>query len=161
MTTIARKSIQSATAVLTSAALTMIIVSGTFAGASAGEAEAKTILKAMSDYLAAQTAISFAYDTNFEIVTKDHQKLLLASSGKVDLGRPDKFRATRSGGFANVETIFDGKTLTLLGKDANLYTQADIPGTVDHLVDELRDKYQRPVPGADLLLVECLRRTDA
>ena len=30
--------------------------------------------------------------------------------------------------------------------------QVDIPGTLDHLVDELRDKYQRPVPGADLLL---------
>src|SRR4051812_24457263 len=28
----------------------------------------------------------------------------------------------------------------------------DIPGTLDHLVDELRDKYQRPVPGADLLM---------
>ena len=48
--------------------------------------------------------------------------------------------------------VFDGKTLTLLGKDANLYTQVEIPGTLDHLVDELRDKYQRPVPGADLLL---------
>ena len=48
--------------------------------------------------------------------------------------------------------VFDGKTLTLLGKDANLYTQVEIPGTLDHLVDELRDKYHRPVPGADLLL---------
>jgi hypothetical protein len=48
--------------------------------------------------------------------------------------------------------VFDGKTLTLLRKDTNVYTQVDIPGTLDHLVDELRDKYQRPVPGADLLL---------
>ncbi|MCV3244083.1 DUF2092 domain-containing protein [Mesorhizobium sp. ZC-5] len=118
----------------------------------ADEAEAKTLLKTMSDYLAAQKSISFAYDTNLEIVTKDHQKLLLASSGAVDLSRPDRFRATRHGGFANVEMVFDGKTLTLLGKDANLYGQVDIRGTLDHLVDELRDKYQRPVPGADLLL---------
>ena len=48
--------------------------------------------------------------------------------------------------------IFDGKTLTVVGKDANLYTQVEAPGTLDHLVDELRDKYQKPVPGADLLL---------
>jgi hypothetical protein len=48
--------------------------------------------------------------------------------------------------------IFNGKTLTVLGKDANVYTQVDAPGTLDHLVDELRDKYQKPVPGADLLL---------
>ncbi|WP_419695544.1 DUF2092 domain-containing protein [Mesorhizobium muleiense] len=120
--------------------------------ARADEAEAKTMLKAMSDYLAAQTAIQFGYDTNLEIVTDDHQKFLLASSGTIDLSRPDKVRATRHGGFANVEMVFDGKTLTLLGKDANLYTQVDIPGTLDHLVDELRDTYNRPVPGADLLL---------
>ncbi|PAQ06553.1 DUF2092 domain-containing protein [Mesorhizobium temperatum] len=118
----------------------------------ADEAEAKTLLKAMSDYLAAQKTISFGYDTNLEIVTKDHQKLLLASSGAVDLSRPDKFRATRSGGFAEVEMVFDGKTVTLVRKDANLYGQVDIPGNVDNLVDELRNKYQRPVPGADLLL---------
>ncbi|MBB3149649.1 hypothetical protein FHS21_006103 [Phyllobacterium trifolii] len=152
MTTKAWRSMQSTVTVLASAALTMILAAGTFPGASAGEAEAKTILKSMSDYMAGQKAISFAYDTNFEVVTKDHQKLLLASSGKVEIGRPDKFRATRSGGFANVETTFDGKTLTLLAKEDNMYAQAEVPGTVDHLIDELRNKYQRPVPGADLLL---------
>ncbi|WP_246755335.1 DUF2092 domain-containing protein [Rhizobium lusitanum] len=118
----------------------------------AGEKEAKDLLKAMSDYLAAQKAMSFSYDTNLEVVTKDHQKLLLASSGKIDVGRPDKIRASRSGGFANVELTFDGKTVTLLGKDANLYTQVEIPGTLEHLIDELRDRFNRPVPGADLLL---------
>ena len=35
----------------------------------------------MSDYLAAQSTVSFGYDTNLEVVTKDQQKLLLASSG--------------------------------------------------------------------------------
>jgi hypothetical protein len=119
---------------------------------SADEADAKSLLKAMSDYLASQKAMSFTYDTNLEVVTKDHQKLLLASSGKVEVGRPDKIRVTRAGGFANVELLFDGKTMTLLGKDANLYTQVAVAGTIDDLVDELRDKLHRPLPGADLLL---------
>jgi len=132
--------------------LVLAIALGASPAVRADEAAAKSMVKAMSDYLAAQTAISFGYDTNLEVVTKEKQKLLLASSGTMELSRPDKFRATRTGGFANVEMVFDGKTLTLLGKDANLYTQVDIPGTLDHLVDELRDKYQRPVPGADLLL---------
>jgi hypothetical protein len=121
-------------------------------GANAGEEEAKGLLKAMSDYLAAQKSISFGYDTNFEAVTRDHQKLLFASSGTLELARPDKIRATRDGGFASVEMIFDGKTLTLLGKDVNLYTQAEVPGSLDHLFDELRDKFHRPLPGADLLM---------
>ena len=133
-------------------AAALILAIGFGAPARASDVDAKSMLKAMSDYLAAQNSISFGYDTNFEVVTKDHQKLLFASSGAVDLSRPDKIRASRSGGFANVEMIFDGKTLTLLGKDANLYTQAEVPGTLDHLVDELRDKLHRPVPGADLLM---------
>lgn len=121
-------------------------------GAQAGETEAKALLKAMSDYLAAQTAISFAFDTNFELVTKDHQKILLASSGKVDLNRPDKIQVERTGGFADVLLNSDGKTLTILGKDANLYAQTEAPGTIVQLIDDLRDKLQRPLPAADLLL---------
>ena len=73
----------------------------------------RSLFKAMSDYLAAQKAISFRYDTILEVVTNDKQKLALASSGTVTLNRPDKIRATRTGGFADVELLFDGKTLTL------------------------------------------------
>jgi hypothetical protein len=118
----------------------------------ADEAEAKRLLKAMTDYVGAQKSISFEYDANLEVVTKDQQKLALAASGTVLLLRPDKLRATRSGGFADLETLFDGKTLTLLGRNKNVYTQVDTPGSIDHLVDELRRKYDRPLPAADLLL---------
>ena len=137
---------------LCAAALALLVGVGTPSGARADEADAKTLLKAMSDYLAAQKVISFGFDTNFEIVTKEQQKLAFASSGTITLNRPDKFRATRSGGFADVEMIFDGKTLTLLGKNANVYAQVEAPGTLDHLIDELRDKHDKPLPGADLLL---------
>ena len=52
--------------------------------------EAKKLLKAMSDYVGAQTAISFGYDANLQVVTNASQKLGLASSGTVALSRPDK-----------------------------------------------------------------------
>lgn len=120
--------------------------------AQADENDAKSLLKAMSDYLAAQKSLSFDYDTSLEVVTKEGQRLALASSGAVEVNRPDKIRATRTGGFADVEMVFDGKTLTLLGKNLNLYAQTEIPGTIDHLVDELRDKFHRPLPAADLLM---------
>ena len=119
--------------------------------ARADESAAKALVKAMSDYMAAQTAISFSFDTDLEIITKDKQKLALASSGTVILNRPDKLHVTRHGGFADAEAIFDGKTLSLIGRNANVYGQVDVPGSIDHLIDELRDKYHRPVPGADML----------
>ena len=43
-------------------------------------------------------------------------------------------------------TVFDGKTLTLLGKNANKYTQLESPGTVDDLITTLRDKYDGHSP---------------
>jgi len=106
----------------------------------------------MSVYLASQKAVSFDFNTIIEVTTKDDQKLALASSGTVTLKRPDKIRATRSGGHANIEMLFDGKTLTLLGKNANVYTQIDVPGAVDNLVNVLRKKYKRPLPAADLIM---------
>ena len=133
-------------------AVALTIVLATPSGARADEADAKRLLKAMSDYLAAQKAISFEYDATLEVVTKDEQKLALASSGTMTLNRPNKLRATRSAGFADVEISFDKETLTLFGKTANRYTQIEVPGTIDHLVDELRDKYNRPLPAADLLM---------
>jgi hypothetical protein len=140
--------------VATTAALLLGLVVGTAmsSGARADEADAKRLLQAMFAYVGSQKSISFQYDANLEVVTKDKQRLSLASSGAVSLGRPDKIRATRSGGFVDVETVFDGKTLTVLGKGKNIYVQVDIPGTVDHLIDELKDKYHRPLPAADLLL---------
>ena len=126
--------------------------------AQSNEPSAKTLLKHMSDYMSAQKAISFNFDSNLEFVTKQNQKLGLASSGTVTLNRPDKLHATRRGGFANVELVFDGQTLTLLGKNANSYAEVETPGTIDHLIDELRTKIGRPVPAADLLMSDVYKQ---
>jgi hypothetical protein len=133
-------------------ALALIGLLGSSGAVQADEADAKRILKSMSEYVGAQTALSFEYDAILEVTTVDDQVLALASSGSVTLNRPDKIRSTRAGGFVDVESLFDGKTLTLWGKNLNIYTQIEVPGTIDHLIDELKNTYNRPLPAADLLL---------
>jgi hypothetical protein len=120
--------------------------------AQAQQDDALKILKSMSDYVAAQKSISLTYDTDIEVITPEIQKIQFASSGQVQLSRPDKLRATRTGGYANVEIVFDGKTASVLGKNINAFTQFDAPGTVDQLVDTLRKKYSVALPGADLFM---------
>jgi hypothetical protein len=120
--------------------------------AQAQQDDALKILKAMSDYVAAQKSISLTYDTDIEVITPEIQKIQFASSGQVQLSRPDKLRATRTGGYADVEIVFDGKTASVLGKNINAFTQFDAPGTVDQLVDTLRNKYSVALPGADLFM---------
>jgi len=112
---------------------------------------ARGLLKKMSDYLAAQQSISLAFDSIFEVVSDEKQKFQIATSGTVDMTRPDKIHTTRKSGFSDTEMIFDGKTLTILGKGENAYVQAEVPGTVDNLIDQLRDRFNRQLPGADIL----------
>jgi hypothetical protein len=120
--------------------------------ANADANDARKLLKAMNNYMVAQNAISFAYDSTLEVVTKDKQKLALESSGTVLLNRPDKARATITGGQSDIEMVFDSKTVTLIGKKKNIYAQKDINGNIDKLIDELRVKLDRPLPAADLLI---------
>jgi hypothetical protein len=120
--------------------------------AHADEADAKRLLKSMSDYLGAQKAIAFEFDSNLDIVSTQQQRLTLAASGTAVLKRPDKLHVVRRGGFSNMEISFDGKTVTLLGKNSNMFAQVEAAGSIDQLVDTLRDKYHRQVPGADLLM---------
>ena len=114
--------------------------------------DAGKIVKAMSDYVAGQKTISLTFDSDIEVVTSELQKIQFTSSGQVLLSRPDKLRATRAGGYADVELVFDGKTVTVLGKHINAFAQTDAPGTIDQLIDRLRDQYNVAMPGADLLL---------
>ncbi len=68
------------------------------------------------------------------------------------MSRPDKIRVSRTGGYADVEYVFDGKIATLYSKPTNSYTQIDAPGSIDQLVDRLREKLSFSFPGADLLM---------
>jgi hypothetical protein len=138
------------------AAAHLITLAWLFVGSSliarAEEGDAASILKAMSDYVASQQTISAAVDTDIEIITPELQKIQFASSSQLLLNRPDKLRVSRTGGYANVELIFDGKTATILGKHLNVFAQVDSPGSTDQLIDRLRTELSIEAPGADLLL---------
>jgi hypothetical protein len=120
--------------------------------AKAQSGDADHLLKAMSDYVAAQKTISIAYDSDIEVITSQLQKIQFTSSGQVQLSRPDKLRVTRTGGYRDIELVFDGKLLTISDKDTKHYAQGDAGGTTDHLIDELREEHGVVAPGADLLL---------
>src|SRR6266481_1184303 len=75
---------------------------------------------------------------DIEIITPELQKIQFASSGQMKLGRPDKLRIRRTGGYADVELVYDGKAISVYGNNAKSYVQADAPGTVDQLIDAIQ-----------------------
>src|SRR5258708_26726173 len=130
----------------------LVVMAFLSAAPSAQAQDAAKVLKAMTDYVTSQKVISVTYDTDIEVITNDLQKIQFASSGQMLLSRPDKIRASRTGGYAGVDLVFDGKTLTVLGKNINAFAQTDSSGSVDQLVARLRNEFGVAVPGADLLL---------
>src|SRR3954471_22659409 len=93
-----------------------------------------SLLKAMTDYLGGQKDLSASFESDIEIITPELQKIQFTSSGQIKLGRPDKLRVRRTGGYADVDLVYDGKTISIYGNDAKSYVQADVPGTVDQMI---------------------------
>ena len=136
--------------VVTAAAILIALVP---VGARAqAESDAKAILKKMSDYLVSHKNIQMTFDSEIEVVTPQLEKIQFTNSGQLLLSRPDKLHANRIGGYADVELVFDGKTVSVLGKNINAYTQFDAPGALDQLIERLRAGYGVALPGADLLV---------
>src|SRR3954470_5973530 len=110
------------------------------------------ILKGMSDYLASQKSLSAKFDSDIEVITPEPQKIQFSSSGELKMNRPDKLRIRRTGGYADVELVYDGKMVSLYGNNAKSYVQADLAGSIDQLIGTLQTRSGAGMPGADLLL---------
>jgi hypothetical protein len=110
------------------------------------------ILKGMSDYLAGQKSLSAKFDSDIEVITPELQKIQFTSSGEMKMNRPDKLRIRRTGGYADVELVYDGKMVSLYGNNAKSYVQADLAGTLDQMIDTVQARSGAGLPGADLLL---------
>ena len=128
-----------------------LVMASSGAQAEAGD-DAKAILKAMSDYVSSQKTIELSFDSDIEVITPELEKIQFTNSGDALLSRPDKLRAHRVSGHADVTMFFDGKTVSILGKNLNGYAQFEAPGTVDQLIEALRAGHGVALPGADLLL---------
>lgn len=137
----------------------VLLLSAGFAGADspppaapAAPTGAKAILKAASDWLGSQKSIELSFDSDIEIITPELEKIQFTNSGTMVLVRPDKYRGHRFGGYTDVELVFDGKTVSVLGKNLNAYTQIEMPGTLDQMFTAMRDGYGVAMPAGDFLL---------
>lgn len=116
--------------------------------------EASDIVRGMAKYIGGQKEIEIQFDTTLEVVSPQLEKLQFNSSGKAQISRPDQFRVSRTGGYADVELIYDGKTITVFDRNANTYASEPMTGSIDEVVDTLRDAFRLDLPAADLLITD-------
>ena len=120
---------------------------------------ADKILKSMSTYLGGLPAFSASADVDSEVIDLSGQKLQFSSSVAIAVKRPDKLYVSRQGAFADMEIIFNGKTLTLNGKGLKIYMQLESPGTIDDAFDTVQVEIGLDAPGADLLYADLYNRS--
>lgn len=108
-------------------------------------------LREMSDYLGGLPEFTVVASTSTEVVLESGQKLELDATSNVAVRRPDRLRSERSGEIARLSLFYDGRRLSLMGHQLNLYATAPAPATIDETIDFARDKLGLDVPGADLL----------
>jgi hypothetical protein len=108
----------------------------------------------MSDFMGNLSAFSAKADIDSEIIDLEGQKLQFSSSAEIVLERPGNLHVNRQGAIAHMDFIFDGKVLTLYGRNLNVYFQMDSPGTTDTAIETLHHGIGLDAPGADLFLTD-------
>ena len=122
-------------------------------GAFAQQRDAKSVLKAMTQYVGSQKSVALTFDSDIEVITPQLEKIQFTNSGDVLLQRPDKLRTHRVSGYSDVTLVFDGKTANVYSKRANAWAPLAVGNVsnVDQLLAALRSG-GAAMPGADLLL---------
>jgi hypothetical protein len=72
-------------------------------------------------------------------------------SANVIISRPNKLRAERKGELIDQVFCYDGKTLTLYNPSDKVYATEAAPGTIEGLLDYVRESLGLIVPVADLV----------
>jgi len=114
--------------------------------------QALTLLKKTADFIAGSRSISLAFEYGFDAVQATGQKIEFGGMRKVMARRPDRARIefTRRDGTEG-DLLFDGKQVTLVNKNNNLYSTADRSGDVGTVLDFVADKLGVPIPLRDFL----------
>ncbi len=95
------------------------------------EPEAAQILRQMSDYLGSLEQFTFRAEITIDRVTQSGQKLQSGAQADIAIERPNRFRVNRKGDVVDQEFYYDGRTLTLYGKQVNYYANMRVSESVD------------------------------
>jgi hypothetical protein len=112
---------------------------------SGSRAEAAAILKGMAEYLGGLSSFTCTSTNTFEVVQANGQKVEFGETRRISLARPDRLRIEEvaSDGASDL-ALFDGKQITVLSADENVYAQAPQPPSLeDALVYFVRDLRMR------------------
>lgn len=111
---------------------------------------ADQIFKQSCEFLAQSRAFSVHAEVWKDEVLPSGHKIQVTRTVDMELRRPDRLHVEQRAHHKGRSIWYDGKTLTMLDRERNLYGQADAPATIDQALDTLADDYGITVPMEDL-----------
>jgi hypothetical protein len=112
---------------------------------------ADRILHQFCDYLAHSPAFSVHAEVWKDVVLPSGHRIQVTRTLDLDLRRPDRLHVEARAPHKKGRSIwYDGKTLTVLDRETNLYGIVDAPPTIDQTLDLAADTYGITVPLEDL-----------
>jgi hypothetical protein len=115
------------------------------------EARADQELKRMGAFLAGLPHFAFEAEETFDELPDGQLRRQLTNVRRVAVERPNHLAADATGDTLNRASWYDGRTVTVLDKEHNVYATIEAPATIDATFDKLADEYGFVLPLADLL----------
>lgn len=115
--------------------------------------EAERVLRAASDFLAAQSSFRVRIHETMEERTDLGQSIERASERLVTVRRPDRLRAEVSGDLLDREIWYNGRKAAMLDRGEGVYfLEENAPSTIDAFVDMLATRAGIVVPAAEFAM---------
>lgn len=105
----------------------------------------------MSEFLAKTRSFALRAEETFDEIPDGELRRELTNVRRVAVERPNHFAADATGDTLNRASWYDGKTVTVLDKENNVYATIEAPATIDATLDMLQDEYGVALPLIDIL----------
>jgi hypothetical protein len=118
------------------------------------EPEADEALRKMSDTLGNMKTFSFTVEGVMDERQGTGQCVAANRYSEILVDRPNKIYVDTEGDDLERSVWYNGSTFTVLDKLTNVYTDCEVPDSIDSMIDHLVDKYGLTMPVADVLSAE-------
>jgi hypothetical protein len=115
------------------------------------EPEASRLLKASTDFVAAQQQFSVDTRVSLEAVLFSGQKVEFNHTGRQSIQRPNKLRSERTGDLVEQLFIYDGQSVTLYNPGDKTYAAVAAPASLEDMLDFARTTLNIVAPAGDLV----------
>ena len=113
--------------------------------------KAESLLRAMSTYVRGFQQFTFHAESSVDTLLTCNQKLQILRSIDMFVKRPNRLRINIDDDRVDQEFYYDGNSITLYGKDENIYATLEAPPTIDEAMDYAIESYGLIAPMVDLL----------